>query len=196
MTWPRRAQRAIWAAILVVGVAIGLSFALPFLGGLVGGDAVEAGFYVGVAIGMPAFLLLLPVLALAVVLDVAVRRIYPAKPIVASWDVRLDGGVHVVSIPASGVSPPDHAWVDGARVPLAWTQTGAGSGRAVLDAGVLSGTLTVGFETRDVVASLGILAVTGILGAPVGSGPGASHALHVVDATVEAISVAHGLRQA
>jgi hypothetical protein len=183
-----------WVAMWILGGAIGLSIALPFLGGWIGGDAAEAGFYMGVLIGMPAFLLLLPVLILAVVVDRAGRRTYPGMSIVASWDVRLDGEDHVVSLPASRISSPDHpdhAWVDGARIPLAWTPTGATTARAVLDGGTFKGTLSVGYDARAFAA---LLAVSAVLGASSG-GPGARYTLRVEGATIEAIPVADGERR-
>ena len=154
--WPRRSRRVIWVAIGTVLGAIGLSFAVAFVASWIGSDAEGAGYVVGMLVGMPAFLLLLPVLILAVVVDYAGRRAYPAKPIVASWDVRLDGEGHVVSLPASRISSPDHAWVDGARIPLAWTATGVSTARAALDGGTFSGTLSVGTDASEVAAVVGL----------------------------------------
>jgi hypothetical protein len=158
---------------------------------LIGVDAAEAGFFVGVLIAIPAFLLLLPVLILAVVVDLAGRRTYPGTPIVASWDVRLDGEDHVVSLPASRTSSPDHVWVDGVRIPLAWTPTGATTARGALDGGTFKGTLRLGYDPREFAA---LLAVSAVLGASAG-GPGARCALQVEGATVEAIQVADGERR-
>ena len=109
-------------AIGTVLGAIGLSFVLAFVASWIGGDAEGVAYVVGMLVGLPAFLLLLPVLILAAGLDYAGRRAYPGKPIVASWDVRLDGEAHVVSLPVGSASSPDHVWVDGARMPLEWTQ--------------------------------------------------------------------------
>ena len=97
-----------WAAIGTVFGAIGLSFALAFVASWIGGDAAGAAYVVGMLVGLPAFLLLLPVLILAVIVDYAGRRTYPGKPIIASWDVRLDGEVHVVSLPVGSASSADH----------------------------------------------------------------------------------------
>jgi hypothetical protein len=182
--------------MVVVFGAIGLSFALVLLGGLIGGDAAEEGFYVGVLIGMPAFLLLVPVLLVVAGLDYAGNRAYRGKSIAASWDVRLDDEVYVVSLPASWISSPDHAWVDGARIPLAWTPTGVWGARAVLDGGTLIGTLSKGSDRREVSAFLGLGAFFTVLGSPaVGLAPLASYALQVEGATVEAVPIGDGERR-
>jgi hypothetical protein len=184
-----------WVAIWILGGAIGLSLALPFLGGFLGGDAAEAGFYVGVLIGLPAFLLLLPVLVLAVVVDRAGRHAYPGKPIVATWDVRLSGEDHVVSLPATRISAPDHAWVDGTKIPLAWTPTGVSTARATLDGDTFSGTLSRGYDASEIAASGAFLAVSAVLGGVVGVVPGARYALQVEGAAVEAVPVTEGERR-
>jgi hypothetical protein len=157
-----------WVALGTVVGAIGLSFALAFVASWIGGDAAEVVSLVGMLVGMPAFLLLLPVLILAVVVD------------------------HVVSVPVSRISSPDHVWVDGTRIPLAWTPTGAASARAVLDGGSFKGKLGVGYDARELAA---ILAVSAVLGGGVAGGPGARYTLQVEGATVEAIPVADGERQ-
>ena len=193
--WLRRSR---WVAIVAMGVvagAIGLSLALAFVASWIGGDAEGVASVVGMLIGMPAFLLLVPVLIVVAVLEYAGNRAYRGKPIAASWDVRLDGEDHVVSLPASRISSPDHAWVDGARIPLAWTPTGVWSARAVLDRGTLSGTLSKAFNERGVGATLGFFALSAVLGAPTGGGPGARYTLQVEGATVEAIPVADGERR-
>jgi hypothetical protein len=181
--------------MVVVMGALVLSIALAFVVSWIGGDAAEAGFYLVVLIGMPAFLLLVPVLLVVAGLDYAGSRSYRGKPIVASWDVRLDGEDHVVSLPASRISSPDHAWVDGARIPLAWTPTGVWSARAVLDDGTLSGTLSKGFDKREVAAHFGVTAFGVVLGAVTAGGARARYALEVEDATVEAIPLADGERR-
>jgi hypothetical protein len=193
--WLRRSR---WVATVAVGVvlgAIGLSFALAFVASLIGGDAAEAGSVVGMLVFLPALLLLVPVLIVVAGLEYAGNRAYRGKSIAASWDVRLDGEDHVVSLPASRISSPDHAWVDGARLPLAWTPTGAWSARAVLDGGTLSGTLSKGFDRREIAATLGISAFSAVLGAGTVWGPGARYTLQVEGATVEAIPVGGGERR-
>ena len=176
--------------------AIGLSFALAFVASWIGGDAEEAGVYLGMLIGMPAFLLLVPVLLVVAALEYAGNRAYRGKSIVASWDVRLDGEDHVVSLPASRSSSPDHAWVDGARIPLSWTPTDVWSARAVLDGGTLSGTLSMGFDKREVTAIVGFFAFSAVLGvAGAGGGPGARFTLQVEGATVKAVPIADGERR-
>jgi hypothetical protein len=145
VVWPRRSRRVMWVTIGTVCGAIGLSFALPIVASWIGIDAEEAGYFLGMLVGLPAFLLLLPVLILAVVVDLAGRRAYPGMPIVASWDVRLAGEVHVVSLPEWDPSWPDYAWVDGALIPLVWTPTGEWTARAALDGGTFNGTLSVGW---------------------------------------------------
>jgi len=181
-----------WVAIGTVVGAIGLSFALAFLASWTGGEAFGAAYVVGMLIGLPAFLLLLPVLILAVVVDCAGRRTYPAKPIVASWDVRLNCEGHVVSLPASRISSPDFVWVDGARIPLSWTSTGATTARATLDGGSFKGTLGVGYDARELAA---LLAMSAVVGGGAVCGPGARYTLQVEGATVEAIPVSDGERR-
>lgn len=193
--WLRRSRWVAIVAMVAIFGAIGLSFALAFVASWIGGDAEGVAYVFGMLVGMPAFLLLVPVLLVVAGLDYAGSRAYRGKPIVASWDVRLDGEDHVVSLPASRSSSPDHAWVDGARVSLAWTPTGVSSARAVLKDGTLSGTLSLGFDEREVAATLGLFAVTAVLGAPAGGGPGARYALQVEGATVEAVPVADGERR-
>jgi hypothetical protein len=144
---------------------------------------------------MPGLLLLVPVLIVAAGVEYSVNRAYRGKPIVASWDVSLDGESHVVSLPASRISAPDHAWVDGARVPLAWTPTGGWTTRAALDGGTFSGTLSKGTDRRETAASIGIFAASAVLGVPTAGGPRARYALQVEGATVEAILVADGERR-
>ncbi len=180
-----------WVAIGTVAGAIGLSFALAFVASWIGGDALGAAYFVGMLIGLPAFLLLLPVLILAVVVDYAGRRTYPGMPIVASWDVHLDGEVHVVSLPASSGSSPDHVWVDGALVPLAWTPTGDWTGRAALDGGTFKGMLGVGYEARRLAAEMVLSTVLG--GHAVVPVP--RYTLKVKGAIVEAVPVADGERR-
>ena len=162
--WLRRFTWVAIGAMVVVLGAIGLSFALAFVASWIGGDAEGAAYVVGMLIGMPAFLLLVPVLLVVAGLDYASSRTYRGKSIAASWDVRLDGEDHVVSLPASRISAPDHVWVDGARIPLAWTPTGTWSARAALDGGTFSGTLSQRFDKREASAILGLAALTLVLG--------------------------------
>ena len=115
-------------------------------------------------VGLPAFLLVVPVLLAVAGLDYAGNRAYRGKSIAASWDVRLDGEDHVVSLPATRVSSPDHAWVDGARIPLVWTEDGVWSARAALDGGTFGGTLSRGFDRREVAATVGLGAASVLLG--------------------------------
>jgi hypothetical protein len=180
-----------WVAIWTLGGAIGLSFALAFVASWIGGDdALGAAYVVGMLIGLPAVLLLLPVLILAVVVDYAGRRADPSIPITASWDVRLDGEVHVVSLPES-FSSPDDVWVDGVLIPLLWTPTGEWTARAPLDGGTFKGTLSVGYSAREFAAETGLAAVLGggsIL-------PTLRYVLQVEGATVEAIPVSEGERR-
>jgi hypothetical protein len=86
---------------------------------------------------------------------------------------------------------PDHVCFDGARIPLAWTPTGATTARAALDACSLRGTLGVGYDTRE----LAVLAVAAVLGGGAAGGPGARYTLQVDRATVETIPVADGERR-
>jgi hypothetical protein len=172
-----------WAAVWTVGGAIGLSFAFAFVASWIGGDALDASYAVGMLIGMPALLLLLPVLILAVVVDHAGRRTYPGTPIVASWDVRLDGEIHVVSLPQASVASPDHVWVDGALIPVAWTPTGVWSARAALDGGTFSGTLSRANKAVDLASSV------------LGAFPKPRYTLQVEGAAVEAVPVTDGERR-
>ena len=181
-----------WVAIGTVAAVIGLSIALPFLGGAIGGEAAELGFFMGVLIGIPAFLLAIPVLLLAVVVDYAGRRTYPGIPIVASWDVCRDGKVHVVSLPQASSALPEAVWVDGTSIPLAWTPTGDWIGYAALDGGAFKGTLHLGFGARDVIAN----SVFAVLGGGASSAPTPRYTLEVNGATVEEVSVSDGQRRA
>lgn len=115
--------------------------------------------------------------------------------IAASWDVHLDGEDHVVSLPATRISSPDHAWVDGVRVPLAWTPTGVSTARAALDGGTFGGTLSTGFDRREAAATVGLGAASVLLGGGVVVAPGALCTLEVAGATVEAIPVEEGERR-
>ena len=173
---------------------IGLSIALVGLGGLIGGGAGEVALLVVALVTMPAFLLLIPVLIVVAGLEFAGSRAYRGKPIVASWDVVFDGEVHAVSLPASRISSPDHIWVDGARIPLAWINDGVWTARAALDCGTFSGTLRKGYDAGEVAATAGFSILSAVLGAGVLGGPGARYALQVEGATVEAIPVADGER--
>ena len=164
VVWPDRSLRVMWVAVGTVLGAIGLAFALPYVASWIFGDA-EGWSYVGILIGLPAFLLLVPVLILAAVVDYAGRRAYPGKPIVASWDVRVDGEDHVVSLPASSVSSPTtYAWVDGARIPLKWTPTSFTTTRAALDGGTFSGTLSMGYEAREMALLPLVIVATAAVG--------------------------------
>jgi hypothetical protein len=183
VVWPRRSRRVMWVAIGTVCGAIGLSFALPIVASWIGVDAEEAGL-VGELIALPALLLLLPVLILAVVVDLAGRRAYPGMPIVASWDVHLAGEVHVVSLPEWDPSWPDYAWVDGALIPLVWTPTGESSARAALDGGTFKGTLSAECSASER-AIQGLFAVLG--GTP---SERWRYTLQIKRATVEAVPVA------
>jgi hypothetical protein len=156
--------------------AIGLSIAFRFLSAVIDGDSAETGYHVVMLIGIPAFPLLLPVLILAAVVDRAGRRTYPRRPIVASWDVHLDGAVHVVSVP-DPVSSPDHVCIDGARIPLVWMPTGEWSARAAPDGGTWWGTLSRGNNVVEFVSLV------------MGSYPMPFCSLRVKGATVEAIPV-------
>jgi hypothetical protein len=181
--------------VVVLG-AIGLTFALGYVASWIGGDAEGVAYFFGMLVGLPAFLLLVPVLLVVAGLDYASSRRYRGKSIAASWDVLLDDEDHVVSLPASRISAPDHAWVDGARISLAWTPTGTWSARAALDCGTFSGTLSQRFDKREASAILGLSALTLVLGLGAGGGgPGARYALEVEGATVEAIPVADGERR-
>ena len=180
--------------VVVLG-AIGLTFALGYVASWIGGDAEGVAYFFGMLVGLPAFLLLVPVLLAVAGLDYAGNRAYRGESIAASWDVRLDGEDHVVSLPATRISAPDHAWVDGVRIPLAWTPTGAGYARAMLDGGTLSGTLSTGFDRREVAATVGLGAASVLLGGGAVVGPGVRYTLEVAGATVEAIPVAEGERR-
>ena len=66
----------------------------------------------------------------------------------------------------------------------------------MLDGGTLIGTLSKGFDRREVAATLGLGAFFTVLGSPaVGLGPGASYALQVEGATVEAVPIGDGERR-
>ena len=181
--------------MVVVFGAIGLTFALAFVASWIGGDAEGVAGIFAMLVGMPAFLLLVPVLLAVAGLDYAGNRAYRGESIAASWDVRLDGEDHVVSLPATRISSPDHAWVDGVRIPLAWTPTGVGNARAALDGGTFGGTLSTGFDRREVAATVGLGAASVLLGGGTVAGPGALYTLEVAGATVEAIPVAEGERR-
>ncbi len=178
-----------WGAIFAVFGAIGLSLALAFVGSWIGGDAAEAGFYAGLLIGMPALLLLLPVLIVAVVVDYAGRRAYPAEEIVASWDVRIDGGVHTVSLPGSA-SKPDRVWVDGALLPVAWAPDGEWGAHGAFNARTFNGRLALGYSRLEVIGDIGVAALGG---GPVI--PTSRFALAVDGATVEEVAVRDGERR-
>ena len=180
--------------VVVLG-AIGLSLALAYVASWIGGDAEGVAYVFMMLVGLPAFLLVVPVLLVVAGLDYAGNRAYRRESIAASWDVRLDGEDHVVSLPATRVSSPDHAWVDGVRIPLAWTEDGVWSARAALDGGTFGGTLSKGFAKREVAATVGLGAASVLLGGGTVAGPGALYTLQVVGATVEAIPVAEGERR-
>jgi hypothetical protein len=182
------------AAGAVAG-AIGLSVALALAASWIGGDAAGIAYLVVWLVGVPAFLLLVPVLIVFASLEYAGNRAYRGKPIAASWDVLLDGEVHVVSLPESRSSSPDHAWVDGAKTRLSWTPTGAMSARAALDGGTLSGTLSKTTDVHQDVANLALFAVSAVLGAATAVEAGARYTLEVEGATVEVIPVADGERR-
>jgi hypothetical protein len=179
----------------VVG-AIGLSFALALVSSWIGGEALEAAYVVGMLIGMPAFLLLIPVLIVAAGVERSVNRAHRGTPIAASWDILLDGEVHVVSLPASRIAAPDHAWVDGVRIPLEWAPTGAWTAGAMLDGGTFSGTLRKGYDPGEVAATVGFSAASAALGASVASVPAARYALRIEGATATAVPVVDGERRA
>ena len=171
--WLRRSRWVANAAMVVVLGAIGLTFALGYVASWIGGDAEGVAYFFGMLVGMPAFLLLVPVLLVVAGLDYAGNRAYRGESIAASWDVRLDGEDHVVSLPATRISSPDHAWVDGVRIPIVWTPTGAGYARAMLDGGTLSGTLSTGIDRREVAATVGLFALLLVAtGTTTAGGPG------------------------
>jgi hypothetical protein len=193
--WLRRSRLVAIVALGVILGAIGLSIALAGLGGMIGGDAAEAALLVVVLVTVPAFLLLVPVLIVVAALEYAGNRAYRGKPIVAAWDVHFDGEIHAVSLPASPASAPDHAWVDGERVPLEWTPPGATTARAELGVGTFSGALRVWTDAREVAADVVVGVLSAALGAPVGGGPALRYALEIDGAAVEAIPVADGERR-
>lgn len=180
--------------VVVLG-AIGLTYALAFVASWIGGDAEGVAEVFAMLVGLPAFLLLVPVLLVVAGLDYAGNRAYRGESIAASWDVRLDGEDHVVSLPATRVSSPDHAWVDGVRLPLVWTEDGVSTARAMLDGGTLSGTLSRGYDAREVAATVGLFALLLVVtGTMTAGGPGACYTLEVAGATVEAVPVGDGER--
>ena len=193
--WLRGSRRVAKVAVGLVLGAIGLSIAVAFVASWIGGDAEGVAYVVGMLVGVPAFLLLVPVLIMAAGLDYAGRRAYRGKAIAASWDVRLDGETHVVSLPAPPGSAPDHAWIDGVRVPLEWTPTSAPPARAELDVGTFSGTLSVGTDASEVAAVVGLGILSAALGAPIGGRPALRYGLEIERAIVEAIPVADGERR-
>lgn len=193
--WLRRSRWVAIAAMVVVVGAIGMTFALGYVASWIGGDAEGVAEIFAMLVGLPAFLLLVPVLLAVAGLDYAANRAYRGESIAASWDVHLDGEDHVVSLPATRISPPDHAWVDGVRVPLAWTPTGVSTAHAALDGGTFGGTLSTGFDRREAAATVGLGAASVLLGGGVVVAPGALCTLEVAGATVEAIPVEEGERR-
>jgi hypothetical protein len=182
--WLRRSRRVTIVAMGVVLGALGLSITLLLVASWIGGDDAESAAYVvAMVVTGPAFLLMVPLLLVVAALEYAGNRAYRGSPIVASWDVHLDGQVHVVSVPAS-LSSPEQVWVDGARIPLAWTPTGEWSARAALVCGNLNGMISRGNNVVDF--------LTSAVGA---SYPVPRSTLQVRGGTVEAMPVSGGERR-
>jgi hypothetical protein len=191
----RRSRQAANVALGLVLGAIALSFVLAFMAGVVGGDAEGLANLAGFLVFLPAFLLLVPVALVAVVVDYAGRRAYPARPIAASWNVLVDGEVHIVSLPSSRSGAPRQVWVDGVSTPLAWVPNGITGSRAKLDAGTFSGTLVAGTDPNEVAAEIGIGIVSAIVGGVVGGRPSIRYVLQVDGADVDAVPVRDGERR-
>jgi hypothetical protein len=190
----RRSKRAMNVAVGAVLAAIGLAFALGFVAQYA--DSEDLGV-AAMLLALPAFLLLLPVLVVAVGVNLAGRMAYGGEPIDTSWDVRLDGALHVVSLPATRISVPDHAWVDGERITLDWSPTGAATTQASLDGAAVSGTLIRSTDVAQTGVLVGIAAVLSVILrdlAIAGLGPVLRYALDVEGATVEPVPVADGER--
>jgi hypothetical protein len=194
VAWVRRSRQIMRIALGVVVGAIALVLALPVVIGWLGGDGDGVAYVAGMLIGVPAVLLLVPVAFVAAAVDLGGHRAYPAKPIAASWDVTADGDVHVVSLPASRISAPDHAWVDGARTALEWMPRGSTPALALLDGGTFTGILRVEVDASDAAVQIGVGILSAILGAGVGGGPALRYALTVEGGSVEAVPIRGGER--
>jgi hypothetical protein len=163
---------------------------LSFASGAVGGDAPEIVVYGGFLVVVPVVFLCGLVFVIGAAVDALGRRRYPAVPIAVSWDVTLGGDTHVVSLPSTRELAP-FAWVDGARVPLAWVTYGSDTSRADLVVGYSSGTITMRPDGGAMVAAVVEIAITSILGSPTASASGTDdlYLLEVEGAQVAAMRI-------
>lgn len=135
--WTRRLGRAmtVVTAIPFVFMAIGIGgYAFAVLLAMVRPDLVDLGEGLGLVFGFlfftPGFFLLVPAGLFGVLVKFLIRRAYPTERLSLAWDYRDATGLHAMGLPESGTGTPDHAWLDGRRLPLTWMPGEAGSTEA------------------------------------------------------------------
>lgn len=199
--WTARTRRIMSAAVSVNVAGLVLPFAAATVAEWTGADPEGAlggmVYAVGFLVFVPAILLIIPVCLLAVAVNAAGRRAYRDEPLCAAWDVRAPGQVHAVCLPAGSVySMSDHAWVDGARVPLAWAPQADGTTRATLEAADLRGTLSAAVDRPATAVGLGASIGLAILfqAAPVSGGAPMRFGLEVPGAGIDEVPIENGAR--
>lgn len=203
--WTRRLARAmsVVTGIPFALMAIGIGgYAFAVLLSMVRPDLVDLGEGLGLIFGFlfftPGFFLLVPAGLFAVLVKFLIRHAYPTERLSLAWDYRDGTGLHAMGLPQSGSGTPDHAWLDGHRLPLTWMPGEAGRTEASLRLAGSEGDLEMQVDVGKTALLVGAWVVMAVLLRDASGGINpvmARYQLVVPGATVEEVEVKDGERR-